>query len=550
MPTTAYAITVTPPSVGGYAAPVAVRFEDAAAPGASPFANRPSLTLNGSLIGDSDETLISDVTTFYFVAATAVNLHAKVNGDDVDHRLGLVPLAYASPLAIALQPSSSGADLPDLASQYPRVIAVQPSGDTTGAADTTAIQAALDSARTAGGGHVYLAAGTFYVNIGAHPVTAGYACALTIGSNTTFRGAGRGATVVKLVAAQTRGNDVSGNNAMVLNRTLTGGDVSIEVQDVTFDGNAVNQTHTHAGINMLRVRSVNLTRVRVKNCRGTALSAPNETFMVDFALSTDVVHTDCDCLTDDGGSTATGFSANSSSNVEWKGCIAYGMSVAHGFTHNTCRNLRYVNCHSFLNATYGFNSESSIDVLFSNCIAGGKSTLAATHAYASGTTLGNTDRGFTINGTTQVVIAGCLSRWNARGIDFTNSSSGHVIGGAYTDNTAYGISFGDTASATAVRISGAPLSANNPTKNVAVPGGIAGFAPPCNVTAPSIPATTVALTNPYPFAATVYLTGGTVSAVAVAGTATGLTAGTFRVPANATITLTYTVAPTWTWFLE
>lgn len=118
MPTTAYAITVKPPSVGGYAAPVAVRFEDAAAPGASPFANRPSLTLNGSLIGDSDETLISDVTTFYFVAATAVNLHAKVNGDDVDHRLGLVPLAYASPLAIALQPSSSGADLPDLASQY------------------------------------------------------------------------------------------------------------------------------------------------------------------------------------------------------------------------------------------------------------------------------------------------------------------------------------------------------------------------------------------------------------------------------------------------
>lgn len=118
MPTTAYAITVTPPSVGGYAAPVAVRFEDAAAPGASPFANRPALTLNGSLIGDSDETLISDVTTFYFRAATAVNLHAKVNGDDVDHRLNLVPLAYASPLAIALQPTSSGADLPDLASQY------------------------------------------------------------------------------------------------------------------------------------------------------------------------------------------------------------------------------------------------------------------------------------------------------------------------------------------------------------------------------------------------------------------------------------------------
>ena len=47
---------------------------------------------------------------------------------------------------------------------------------------------------------------------------------------------------------------------------------------------------------------------------------------------------------------------------------------------------------------------------------------------------------------------------------------------------------------------------------------------------------------------TVFVTGGTVSQIAIGGVATGLTAGAFRVPASQTITVTYTVAPTWAWF--
>lgn len=67
---------------------------------------------------------------------------------------------------------------------------------------------------------------------------------------------------------------------------------------------------------------------------------------------------------------------------------------------------------------------------------------------------------------------------------------------------------------------------------------------------PAIPATTVAYTNNYGTDATVWVTGGTVSAIAIAGTATGLTSGTFRVPSGQTITLTYTVAPSWVWSLD
>jgi hypothetical protein len=69
------------------------------------------------------------------------------------------------------------------------------------------------------------------------------------------------------------------------------------------------------------------------------------------------------------------------------------------------------------------------------------------------------------------------------------------------------------------------------------------------VTAPSVPATTVALRNPFWRHAAVTIAGGTVSAVAVDGTATGVTSGTVIVPSGHTITLTYSSAPAWNWVL-
>jgi hypothetical protein len=48
--------------------------------------------------------------------------------------------------------------------------------------------------------------------------------------------------------------------------------------------------------------------------------------------------------------------------------------------------------------------------------------------------------------------------------------------------------------------------------------------------------------NPFPVALTI--AGGTVSAIAINGTTTGLTSGVFFVPAGGTVNVTYTVAPT------
>lgn len=75
-----------------------------------------------------------------------------------------------------------------------------------------------------------------------------------------------------------------------------------------------------------------------------------------------------------------------------------------------------------------------------------------------------------------------------------------------------------------------------------------GYNPVGKQTAPAVPATTVALTNPFNVDCDVWVTGGTVTAIAINGQATGQTTGYIPVPAGATITLTYSAAPTWTWF--
>lgn len=69
------------------------------------------------------------------------------------------------------------------------------------------------------------------------------------------------------------------------------------------------------------------------------------------------------------------------------------------------------------------------------------------------------------------------------------------------------------------------------------------------VTAPTMPATTVALINPFYRDAAVNITGGTVTAITVGALTTGLTSGTVIVPSGGGIALTYSSAPTWKWTL-
>ncbi len=79
---------------------------------------------------------------------------------------------------------------------------------------------------------------------------------------------------------------------------------------------------------------------------------------------------------------------------------------------------------------------------------------------------------------------------------------------------------------------------------------ICGDQAPGAVSAPSVPATTVALQNPFWRDAGVSIVGGTVTGIAVDGvTQFTATPATVFVPSGKTITLTYSAAPTWQWTL-
>ena len=62
-----------------------------------------------------------------------------------------------------------------------------------------------------------------------------------------------------------------------------------------------------------------------------------------------------------------------------------------------------------------------------------------------------------------------------------------------------------------------------------------------------MPASTVAVSNTTGRRVAVTITGGTLTNVSVNGSTVGAGAGTYSLPAGGTITMTYSVAPTWSW---
>ena len=67
---------------------------------------------------------------------------------------------------------------------------------------------------------------------------------------------------------------------------------------------------------------------------------------------------------------------------------------------------------------------------------------------------------------------------------------------------------------------------------------------------PAVPASTVALVNPFGVTASVALTGGTSTFIFVNGVQVGTTTpANVQVPPGGTISVTYSVAPTWAWAL-
>ena len=75
-------------------------------------------------------------------------------------------------------------------------------------------------------------------------------------------------------------------------------------------------------------------------------------------------------------------------------------------------------------------------------------------------------------------------------------------------------------------------------------GAVVTACPALFTTAMTLGATTIASLNPNPVPVSVTITSGTVTVIAVNGVVTGLTTGTFTIPAGGSLTVTYSVTPT------
>ncbi|HEX3781716.1 MAG TPA: hypothetical protein VHX38_18795 [Pseudonocardiaceae bacterium] len=126
---------------------------------------------------------------------------------------------------------------------------------------------------------------------------------------------------------------------------------------------------------------------------------------------------------------------------------------------------------------------------------------------------------------------------NAKQINYdpTRGTDGSLTEKVELQANGFGLEWG-------VALTAGPRTDATATNGTAVDSG-QGFS------APAVPASTTPVTNTSPLPASVVISGGTLTNVSVNGVTVGAGDGTYTVPAGATIAITYSVAPTWTWTL-
>lgn len=399
-------------------------------------------------------------------------------------------------------------------------------------------QQVIDAVATAGGGIVDGSGMTVGLDLTTHPVDSSYKVGLVVPANVELR-----RVTLFLRASQATDGQVVMNKEIQGTATVRGPVFA----DVTVDGNAANQTHVHHGVFLRKAHGARLRSVTARNCRGTATSGSNETFHFEVQASSDVAYRDC-VAEGTAGSTASGFSINVATGIRYHGCVARWMTVSCGFTNSLSTHISYTDCWAYLNALHGFNSEFSADVAYVGCVGGGyaeNDSGNAPYPYSSGQSLGNTAHGFNILGGSRVVLTSPMARNNAAtGVAFASTTAEcQVIGGDIMENANWGL-YADATSVPLVRVGPVPVMSNNVYGNLGF-GAMTAFNDPANPTQPSaVPASGAATVSPYSIDATAYVSGGTVTAIAVGGRTTGLTSGAIRWPVGKALTLTYSVAPT------
>lgn len=505
-----------------------------------------------------------NATTNARLAASTAGYHLQTNGTSAD------------PTWVGFTQTGTGAVARTWQAKAQDIFSVKDfgaAGDGT-TTDTTAIQAAITAANAAGGGVVYFPAGTYKTG------------AITLSANVCIRGAGQFATTF-----------IPAGNGQIFFSLVNGASGIVNVEMLDFTINAQTAT-TIQGMKFVLCQQVYIHNVTFAGCpitfefdrggylnvadcinKGTAGQGAGGA-KIWSSVDTDYI----------GSVNVTRYTTNNIGNgvqntvIYLRRAIAAFISDCHGndltqggsaqigvLVENDCQGckiskfmcarpsvgiltqagagvagapsfLQIAGCDIDQASTNGIklNAGNWISVIGGNITASGVST---------------TIQGILLVGTVaNVAIMGvCVNGYTGAGGTgiYFSAISNVVVTGCQISNSAFAFTF---VTATNIRVF-ANILTNLTT--AAVNGTFSGSGNyiennigwnPITVTPPAVPATTVAYTNTLGVACSVYVIGGTVTVIAINGTTTGLTSGHVGiVKPGETITLTYSVAPTWNW---
>jgi len=273
------------------------------------------------------------------------------------------------------------------------VLAYGAAGDGT-TDDRAAINAAITACNTAGGGQVYIPAGTYRITTTTHPNPSITQNSVGLVNYPGVKIKGSGMDSAILMLADDQGHEY--NTQMFTHYNGIFGlseDTGMEYEDFTIDGNYANQNAGDTGAKtrdqgliLFYAADCRVTRVRVRNVYGTNSGGnpSGEGFCIRVTGGHEITFTDC--IAHGAGvntKTASNISVSSGTNVTFVNCRAYDSGKAMGFTNNSCNNITYIGCHSYGNLKHGFNLEYSKRVKYIGCVAGGIPMLRAGDSFGT-----------------------------------------------------------------------------------------------------------------------------------------------------------------------
>ncbi|HUY77455.1 MAG TPA: glycosyl hydrolase family 28-related protein [Ktedonobacterales bacterium] len=435
--------------------------------------------------------------------------------------------------------------------------------------DAPAFRAAAAALLTAGGGTLYVPAGTYLLNSTiANPTYATIASeCFWLPTGTTLQGAGPTNTILKLGAGLPNQTYLATN----YRPSGGGGDEDICLRDVTLDGNAANNNgaliDAMYGVALDRVRRASFRGVVTRNFYGTTSggNGPNgsngESYQIGVTACLDVSIVACHtyCNTSQIGS---GCAVNQSTNIGISDSIFERSTLGQGLACSQSQNIAVSNCQGYLCGYNGLNFEFCTNVRLSGCTGGGQMSSYTPSGlwYAASASLGNTHNGISFLSSVNVYAYGCEGSYNGvNGFQHYGTGAGQarVHGGNFSNNSANGI-YLDASSKHLLEITGRPIVVTNTT--AAVQTGDTTVASMTAIegsqTAPTMPATGVGITNPFPCVMVVRISGGTMTSTQIGpqggsgASMLGANEGRLLVPPNWFITPNYSVTPTWQWMAE